>query len=244
MTTTLEDLERRLADARREKAKLERANDRLLKLAKWAKSVGLKALGNYLERRAKNVRQRRATVMDRIDDLREKIKALGHVPAWLPAGFADYWNHPWTVPISGADDFKLLLWNHGLVSPNFTRREAGGQDRHPLGCAVPDSLRANVQRHAFTLERVRHDLGDRAMGPGSWYRCPPHNNAVGGASASQHMNAWATDWFDTERARLGGTEFDAAMERHFSNGGRGYQGAVGGPIRHVDNGPARVWVYA
>lgn len=241
---TREKIERELEQARTRREALAKAHDRFKRLAAWLADKRLKAFAKAARNQAERAGKAHAEVMDRIDKLRGQLKAFGDTPSWLPAQHADYWNRPWDVPLDGADDFKALLWSHGLLSPNFTRREAGGQDRHPQGCAVPDSLRHNAQRHAFSLERARHQLGDKAMGAGSWYRCPPHNSAVGGASASQHMQANATDWFSSERARLGGERFDQVMESVFSGGGRGYQSYVGGPIRHADNGPARTWVYA
>lgn len=153
------------------------------------------------------------------------------------------WKEPWRVdPTSRkAATFKKKLWEHGYLSPNFTRAEAASNTGGTSSCQrnepIPESLRGKAQYHAFCLERVRHDLGDKAMRAVSWYRSPCHNSAVGGAQFSQHKEAWATDWNST------GDAFDRAMERHFSNGGRGYQGVVGGRIRHVDNGPARVWTY-
>jgi hypothetical protein len=188
------------------------------------------------------------TAVEQILRLTRRIKRKRRrgLPNWLPDEYAEQWRKPWKVGKSSSEDsgFKKLIWKKGYASPNFPRAEAGGKMRHPLGCDVPDSLRKNCQYHAFTLERVRHRLGDKPMRPGSWYRCGPHNSAVGGASSSQHMQAWATDWFSDERARHGGSRFDQAMEAEFSGGGRGYQSYVGGPIRHVDNGSARTWVYA
>lgn len=169
------------------------------------------------------------------------------VPNWINTKQQkEYWEKPWTCPQGGKKgaNFRKLCWDHGFCSPNFPRREASGRPRNPLGSDVPDSLRTKCQFHAFGLERVRHDLGDKPMSPDGWYRDPDHNAAVGGARFSEHMEAWATDWFPGTRAALGGERFDQAMERAFSNGGRGYQSFVGGPIRHVDNGDRRTWVYA
>lgn len=170
------------------------------------------------------------------------------VPKWLDNDKErEKWQKPWTVsPSSYKDkDFKRKCWEHGYVSPNFTRKEASGKYRNPqYGTDVPESLRTKCQYHAFCLERARHELGDKSMSPDGWYRNSRHNAAVGGASRSQHMLAWGTDWFPATRTRLGGEKFDNAMDRAFANGGRGYQSYVGGPIRHVDNGDQRVWVYA
>lgn len=200
------------------------------------------------------LRKQRTTLRQRVDAIQERIRRITRriklnrerrgLPNWLPTKHADYWRKPWTVPKPSdkAVTFKQLIWEHGYASPNFTRKEAGGTLRHPQGCPVPESLRKNCQYHAFSLERVRHELGDKTMVPLSWYRCPPHNAAVGGASASQHMQANATDWGDSTRAALGYSRFDEAMHREFANGGRGVQGGTR-QIRHVDNGPARTWSY-
>lgn len=241
---TKRELIRAIEKARSEKATLLRAIERLGRLREWSKEHGLGRLARWLAGRQAKMRERLRAVTTRIEGLQARLAAVERLPEWLPVKYAEAWEKPWTVPLDGADEFKRTLWEHGLVSPNFTRREAGGQDRNPQGCAVPESLRGSCQYHAFSLERVRHELGDVSMAPLSWYRCPAHNSAVGGATASQHLKANATDWPDAERARLGGERFDAAMERVFANGGRGYQSFVGGSIRHVDNGPARTWVYA
>jgi hypothetical protein len=171
-------------------------------------------------------------------------------PQWLDHEHEkDLWRKPWTVPLasSQARDFKRKLRAHGFLSPHFRVAEAGSRGGDGCGCPAEqptgDDL-TRAQYHAFALERVRHALGDRSLSPLSWLRSPCHNRCVGGASASQHLNGWASDWSDAERARHGGDRFDAAMERQFGNGGRGYLGHTGGPIRHVDNGPARTWVYA
>lgn len=148
------------------------------------------------------------------------------------------WKEPWKVDPSSrkAAQFKKKLWEHGYLSPNFTRHEASGAWRNPLGTDVPESLRTKAQYHAFKLERVRHAVG-RGISPYGWYRNPRHNAAVGGASQSQHMNAWATDWSNAPK------DLSDALDHEFQSGGRGYQGYVGGTVRHVDNGPARQWVY-
>lgn len=168
------------------------------------------------------------------------------MPEWVKRHrqWREWWRKPWTVPLESnrAVTFKKRLWNHGLVSPNFTRKEMGGELRHSLGCPVPEALRSHCQRHAFTLERVRHACGDQSMSPLSAYRCGPHNSAVGGVSNSQHLRALATDWDDATRARLGPRRFDKAMHYHFRNGGRGVVGNTS-HIRHVDNGPRRTWSY-
>lgn len=149
------------------------------------------------------------------------------------------WKEPWTVELASDKDkdFKAKLWNHGLLSPNFTRAEAASRSATYGVEPLPDSLRAKAQYHAFALERVRHALGDHGLSPLDWYRSPRHNAEVGGVSNSQHLYGDATDWSNAS------TALSNALEHQFANGGRGYQGYVGGPIRHVDNGPARTWTY-
>lgn len=155
--------------------------------------------------------------------------------------YAKYNKKPWKVPLSPRmrKRYKQYLWDHGKLSPNFSKDEAASGD----GVGIPSSLRHHAQEHAFRLERVRHILGDKSMGALSWYRSPQHNANVGGATFSKHKEAHATDWSSQERARLGGEKFDAAMEKVFKKGGIGRQGSSGYPVRHVDNGPNRRWYY-
>lgn len=169
-------------------------------------------------------------------------------PSWVKnKKEKEKWNKPWTVGLSSEDDkdFKAKCWEHGYLSPHFSRDEAASKSDN---CGNPKvqipegQLRKNAQYHAFSLERVRHAVGDKPMSPLSWYRHPPHNSCVGGASASQHMQANATDWSDATRASIGADKFDNAMHSQFANGGRGVVGNTR-HIRHVDNGPARTWSY-
>jgi zinc D-Ala-D-Ala carboxypeptidase len=156
----------------------------------------------------------------------------------------ELWREPWKVKPSSSSsaDFKKRLWEHGYLSPHFRRDEAASRSSSFGVEPVPEALRARAQYHAFVLEAVRHELGDRALAPLSWYRSPRHNAEVGGATSSQHMEAWATDWSDATRAALGAERFDAAMHQAFAHGGIGVLGA-GPHVRHVDNGPERRWSY-
>lgn len=168
------------------------------------------------------------------------------VPAWIlriPATkrrrrWGRWWLRPWTVPVARrkAPWFKWALWRHGFLSPNFRRREARSGD----GKHVPRWLRMEAQRHAFGLERVRHDLGDVPVTPVSWYRSGTfgldngYNADVGGARFSQHKLARATDWQDH------GPKFDLAMSERFTGLGWQYSPRY---VRHADNGPKRSWYY-
>lgn len=147
--------------------------------------------------------------------------------------WADWWKRPWTVPTNKlrARGFKRALWQHGLVTPHYTRAEARCKD----GTGVPDRLRGNCQKQGFLLERARHLQGDRPLRVLSWYRTPSYNASVGGASASQHMYARACDPLTPISV--------AVANKVWANGGIGYQGYIGGTVRHVDCGPQRRWTY-
>lgn len=164
-------------------------------------------------------------------------------PRWCNTkGMRYYWRNPHKVPLDPrkARRFKRRLWRHGLLSPNFTRREAASGD----GRGIPRRLRHAAQRQALHMERVRHQCGDTSMTMLSWYRSRRHNARVGGASESQHVKARACDPGETSRIRCGARRFDAACHRVFRRGGIGTQGTASGPVRHVDSraGASR-WVY-
>jgi hypothetical protein len=144
-----------------------------------------------------------------------------------------WWTHPWDVPdgLFRAGAFKKRLWKHGRVSPHYSRREAASKD----GTGVPWWLRRNCQKQGFRLERARHRQGDRPMPMLSWYRSPAHNRAVGGVSNSQHLQANACD--------PQGNITVATARAIWGDGGIGYQGFIGGAVRHVDCGSRRQWVY-
>lgn len=157
----------------------------------------------------------------------------------------ELWRKPWKVglPSSESADFKRKLRSNGYLSPHFKIEEAASKAGANCPRELPQGADlTRAQFHAFNLERVRHEVGDKPMSPLSWYRSPCHNAEVGGASQSQHMEGWATDWSDATRASVGATAFDRAMSAQFANGGIGVVG--GGPqVRHVDNGPRRRWSY-
>lgn len=165
-----------------------------------------------------------------------------NIPDWCTTkGMRYYWTHPEKVPLSRLRGrrFKKRLWNHGLLSPNFTRREAASKD----GVSIPDSLRGAAQRQAFHMERVRHLCGDKPLTILSWYRSPSHNASVGGASESQHVKARACDVDSNTINRIGENRWNQATGRVFRNGGIGFDNATQ-QNRHVDSrrGPAR-WTY-
>ena len=152
-------------------------------------------------------------------------------PKWLENDTQrGYWRRPWTVSTDPrkAKRFKQLLWDHGLLSPHFSREEAGSKD----GVPIPNSLREEAQRHAFFMERVRHIEGDRPLGILSWFRSEQHNKDEGGVSNSQHLKARACDPLTPIKA--------ATAEKVFRNGAVGYQSASNRTVRHVDSRPERV----
>jgi hypothetical protein len=154
-------------------------------------------------------------------------------PRWLENDQQrEYWRKPWTVPTDTrkATRFKKLLREHGYLSPHFKIREARCHDAAET--PVPARLLPRAQRHAFNLERLRHELGDVPLSPLSWYRTPAHNAAVGGASESRHMKADGTDFDVAVVNAIGTAKFDRAAEKVFDQGGFGRYPSGS---RHVDS---------
>lgn len=138
-------------------------------------------------------------------------------PADLPRKFWHHWRFPWGARARHSGAFHRWLWANGYLSPHFTREEWRCHD----GTAIPSSLRKNAQRHAFNMERMRHELGDQPMPTISPYRDPAYNAQIGGASDSRHKYADATDhskeWLDA----TGRTRVLRAAEKVFAKGGMG-----------------------
>jgi GH25 family lysozyme M1 (1,4-beta-N-acetylmuramidase) len=141
------------------------------------------------------------------------------VPAWVPKQHWRKWRRPWEPAAARSRAFRELCWSHGHLSPHFALKEAACHD--PANTGVPPSLRANAQRHAFSLERLRHELGDKPLPILSWYRTPAWNAHVGGASASRHLQADATDFTSQTVSSFGTARFEAACEKVYANGGFG-----------------------
>lgn len=141
------------------------------------------------------------------------------VPAWVTKPHWDKWLRPWEPAALRSEAFRDLCWKHGYLSPHFTRKEAACHD--PANTPVPTSLRANAQRQAFHLERLRHELGDKPLPILSWYRTPAWNASVGGATESRHMQADAADFTVQTIQSFGTARFDAACEKVFAKGGFG-----------------------
>lgn len=144
----------------------------------------------------------------------------------VPRRYLPYWHKPWTPQARRSRRFRLWLGRHGLLSPHFSLPEARSQDGRP----IPRRMRSRARNHAFRLEILRHELGDKPMAIASWYRSPQHNRAVGGAAKSQHMSAVATD-HPVEWVRQH-PKFDQIADRIFADGGFGqYPGGA----RHCDS---------
>lgn len=140
-----------------------------------------------------------------------------NAPAGLPRRFFHHWRFPYGVRARKSAAFKRWLWDHGYLSPHFTRAEWACHD----GQAIPASLRKGAQRHAFNMEQLRHLLGDIPIPTISPYRDPAYNASIGGASESQHMDADATDHSKEWVESIGRDKFMKAAERVFRNGGLG-----------------------
>ena len=161
------------------------------------------------------------------------------IPDWCDTPeLREHWRRPWRVPTDGrkARRFKRRLRAHGLLSPNFSIKEASNAGSN--SSRIPDELIGRAQVQAFHMERLRHVLGDKPISVLSWYRDPETNRRVGGATSSRHLRAEACDLADPVPL--------AVAERIWGNhGGIGTIGSSSGPVRHVDcRGYAARWVYA
>jgi hypothetical protein len=151
-------------------------------------------------------------------------------PSGLPAALRPHWDAPWTSAAAGSSAFRSWLHQHGYLSPHFTKAEARCKD----GTPVPLSLESKARDHAFRLEQVRHKLGDHPLRAISWYRTPAYNRRIGGARASRHMQADATDFSREFVESIGRSRFMAAVYSVFRLHGIGTYpwGAV-----HCDSRP-------
>jgi len=82
------------------------------------------------------------------------------------------------------------------LSEHFTMEEVEFSStalRLGIKNTLPVGLMTNVQLAANGMEAVRALLG-QPVHVDSWYRCAELNHAVGGASASAHMEGFAVDF--------------------------------------------------
>jgi uncharacterized protein YcbK (DUF882 family) len=75
------------------------------------------------------------------------------------------------------------------LTKNFHSEEFRCKD----GTPVPKKYEHNLIRLATNLQRLRDYLGAPVKITGSGYRTPTHNSKVGGAKASLHLTASASD---------------------------------------------------
>lgn len=156
------------------------------------------------------------------------------VPAWVPEQHWRKWQRPWEPAAARSNAFRDLCWSHGYLSPHFSRKEAACND--PAHTALPTSLRANAQRQAFNLERLRHELGDKPLPILSWYRTRAWNAHVGGAVDSRHLHGDATDFTVQTVNSFGAARFDGACEKVYAKGGFGRYASGS---RHCDSRGSR-----
>lgn len=76
------------------------------------------------------------------------------------------------------------------LTPHFRIQEFDSHD----GIEYPATwVESRLIPLCHVLERVREELGSHPIGIISGFRSPEHNAAIGGASASQHMQGRAAD---------------------------------------------------
>lgn len=157
---------------------------------------------------------------------RRKVIGIAY-PRNLPRRYRPHWSRPWQPYARRSTGFRRWLDAHGYLSPHFTKAEARCKD----GTPVPRHLLKRCRDHAFQLERLRKRLGGVPMAITSWFRTQRHNDAVGGARGSKHMEAIATDHPVQYVRRIGTARFDREANRVFARGGFGqYPGGA----RHCD----------
>lgn len=147
----------------------------------------------------------------------KKKAPSNHYPTGLPERYRWHWDHPWTERAARHAGFRRWLEDHGYLTPNFRKSEAKCKD----GTLVPASLNRKCRDHAFNLEQLRHELGDRPIPVISWYRTRRYNIVIGGASASKHVEAIATDHPREWVQEVGRTKVLTAGNRVFARGGMG-----------------------
>jgi zinc D-Ala-D-Ala carboxypeptidase len=76
----------------------------------------------------------------------------------------------------------------------FTHSQTAARKNIPNAPAFGSPERANLQRLADTMEKVRGILGDKPVLISSGYRSPKVNAAIGGSKNSAHMRGLAADF--------------------------------------------------
>lgn len=60
------------------------------------------------------------------------------------------------------------------------------------GCDMPEFVKKNIEKLAKDLQVIRDKVGV-GFTPNSAYRCPKHNQIIGGVKTSQHLKGKAAD---------------------------------------------------
>jgi hypothetical protein len=151
------------------------------------------------------------------------------VPRWLDKPrYKLYWREPWRVRARHSSGFKHKLWEHGYISPHFTRSEWACHD----GTPVPSSLKNNAQRNAFHVEVFRHAVGDVSLPILSGYRTEAYNRQIGGATLSRLVQADAADFSKETVDKIGHSTFFSVADKLFPKGG---VGEYPGGSAHLDS---------
>lgn len=88
------------------------------------------------------------------------------------------------------------------------------------GCKMPQDVEANIMRLIGFLQIIRDQLG-KPMSILSGYRCPAHNERVGGVPNSQHLYGRAADIASRPAGFDSGYNFYQWIENNYSPGGLG-----------------------
>ena len=109
---------------------------------------------------------------------------------------------PWTAAARRSPALRLYCGRRGYLTPNFRVSEMADTETRKL----PMRLRSSARRHCLNLERLKHELAERAGRPVAVvidgpYRTGPHNRRIGGAKFSQHVKACASDHFAAQVRR-------------------------------------------
>lgn len=94
-----------------------------------------------------------------------------------------------------------------------------------------------TRRQARFLENVRLMLGGKVLHVNSWWRCPQHNDRIGGAAMSLHIDGLATD---ITARHMGPKAVQNRMKKAQKDGTIGGVGCYAS-FTHVDRGPRRIW---
>jgi putative chitinase len=124
------------------------------------------------------------------------------------------------------------------ISKYFTVGDAVNHDvkRIPSNIIV----KQRIKKLAKELDKLQEQFGQIQIN--SWYRPKAVNDAVGGASNSQHIQGWAADIELRGKNNRLRREFENWLNKNWK-GGVGLGVASGKTYTHVDLGPNRRWTY-